>query len=278
MRSKRTRYEIHIPLMIICFWVALPMFYAVLVATQTPEEAFAPANEIIPPGTDLANNITDLFTEEAFDRIIVNTTIVTLAVVIAKTAFAMFAGLAFVYFQFPGKWVLFFLILLTLLMPTEIILLPLFRMVNDLEWGTDYPRLALTVPFMASAIGAFLFRQHFSNIPRELAEAAQIDGASPLRFMWAILLPMSWNVIAAHAVLQFIAAWNQYLWPRYLLQSQERDEWIIQLGVSNAARLSSQTDFGLLMAAGVVASIPPVIVFILLQKQFMSGFTLTRDK
>ena len=160
-------------------------------------------------------------------------------------------------------------------MPTEMIFYPLTQLVADLGWG-DYPKLSLTVPFMASAVGTFLFRQHFSNIPRELLEAAQLDGAGPLRFMVWVLLPMSWNVIGAHAVIQFIYMWNQFLWPLKL--GLEAENQVIQVGVRRSVIAGTQTDYGLLMAAGVLASIPPLIVFLVLQRQFMSGFSLTRDK
>ncbi|KAB2858217.1 MAG: carbohydrate ABC transporter permease, partial [Anaerolineae bacterium] len=95
-------------------------------------------------------------------------------------------------------------------------------------------------------------------------------------FMTSVLLPMSWNVIVAHAVIQFVYMWNQYVWPSFIVS--DYNDQMIQVAVRRTVNLSAQTDFGVLMAAGVVASIPPLIVFILVQKQFMSGFALTRDK
>ncbi|MBN1680137.1 MAG: carbohydrate ABC transporter permease [Anaerolineae bacterium] len=276
MGNQRTQYGIHIGLILVCLVVAFPALYALQVSTLTLEEAFAVPPKLFPPSTDFFNNIRGLFEGQNFDRLIVNTLTVSMVVVITKTAFAMLAGLAFVYFNFPGKWVLFFVVLLTLLMPTELILVPLSNLIADLEWVKDSPQLALTMPFMASAVGVFLFRQHFSNIPRELSEAAQLDGASPLQFLFSVLLPMSWNVIGAHAVIQFIAMWHQYAWPVFLGLSIE--DQMIQVGVRQSVIVGTQTDFGLLMAAGVLASIPPLIFFGLLQKQFMSGFALTRDK
>jgi sn-glycerol 3-phosphate transport system permease protein len=256
--------------------MSFPAFFALQVATLTIQQAFISPPQMFPPGGDFIQNVTSLFTNQDFGRLLLNTTVVALVIVIGKTALALLAGLAFVYFHFPGKWVLFFFVLLTLLLPTEVILLPLFRMVSELQWVSTNPRLALTVPFLATATGAFLFRQHFSNIPRELAEAAQIDGATPLRFMFAILIPMSWNVIGAHALIQFIGAWNQYLWPVLIIQN--RVDQVIQVGVRNSVVSGTQTDYGLLMAAGIVASLPPLILFIVLQKQFMNGFAITRDK
>ena len=276
MPNKKPRYGIHISLIIICFFVAFPALYALQVATLTLEEAFAIPPKLFPPSNDFFTNISDLFRRQAFDSFIINTFIISMVVVIAKTALAMLAGLALVFFRFPGRTILFFFILLTLLVPLEIIILPLLTMIADLGWGAQNPRLALSMPFLAGAIGVFIFRQHFSNIPRELAEAAQLDGASALRFMYSVLFPMSWNVIGAHAVITFISMWNQYLFPIKLGLMPE--DQVVQVGVSQAVIVGSQTDFGLLMAAGVVASVPPLILFIVLQKQFMSGFTLTRDK
>ena len=275
--THRPRFGVHLALILICFLMCLPALYALQVATLDIVAAFQAPPQLFPPGEAFGANITTLFERLRFDRLILNTTVVSLVIVIGKTVLALLAGLAFVYFRFTGKLFLFFFVLLTLLMPTEIIMLPLFRLVAELEWAQTNPNLALTLPFLATATGAFLFRQHFSNIPRELADAAQMDGASPLRFLFAVLIPMSWNVIAAHALIQFIASWNQYLWARLILPPDRLDVQLIQIGVRNAGS-GPQTDFGLLMAAGIVASLPPLILFLLLQKQFMSGFAITRDK
>jgi sn-glycerol 3-phosphate transport system permease protein len=284
----RTRWGVHIGLILICFVVSLPAFFALGVATLTAEQALErDPPRLLPPGDnpadiattaidEMSTNIDSLFTERnQFDRMFWNTLVISLVVAIGKIVTGMLAGLAFVYFKFPGKWILFFFVLLTLLMPTEIIILPLSALMGDLEWVRTNPRLALTIPFIGSAIGAFLFRQHFNNIPRELVEAAQIDGASPLRFLFSILLPMSWNIIGALAVIQFIYMWNQYIWP-VLIINDDADQ-MIQVGVRLKAATGTP-DYGLLMAAGIVASLPPLLVFVILQKQFMNGFAITRDK
>lgn len=272
----KTRWGVHIALIGVCFVMCIPALYALQVATLDIAQAFVAPPQLFPPGADFGPNVTSLFERSNFGGLIFNTAVVALAVSIGKTGLALLAGLAFVYFRFPGKWLLFFVVLLTLFLPTEIILLPLFRMMAELGWGETNPRLALTIPFLATATGAFLFRQHFNNIPREMAEAAQIDGATPLRFLFAVLIPMSWNVIAAHTLIQFIGSWNQYLWP--VLIVGDRAEQVIQVGVRSVAIQGTTTDFGVLMAAGIVASLPPLILFVLLQRQFMSGFALTAEK
>lgn len=282
MKQSKTRWLTHIMLIVFCLVFALPAIYTLLMATLTTQQAITVPPEFFPTGQGIFDKV-DHFTTNietlmarGFDSMILNTIIVALVVVIGKTAMAMLAGVVFVFYDFPGKIFLFFFILLTLLMPTEIIIQPLIRIMADLQWVNTNPRLALTMPFLASAVGVFLFRQHFNNIPRELADAAQIDGASSFRFLIAILLPMSWNVIGAHAMIQFISMWNQYIWPVLLpLDTQNQ---MIQVGVVQSATVGGQATFNLLMTAGIIASLPPLILFVLLQKQFMSGFAITRDK
>lgn len=274
--AEKTRWGVHVALIVVCFVMCIPALYALQSATLSLEEGLFPPAKLFPPGSDLVPNFQTLFDSLNFGRLITNTTLVAAVVVIGKTALALLAGLAFVYFRFAGKNILFFVILLTLLMPTEIILLPLFRMTSELGWGQDYPRLALTIPFLGTATGTFLFRQHFQNIPRELAEAAQIDGATPLRFMTSVLIPMSGNVIVAHSLIQFISSWNQYLWA--VLVVSDPAQQVVQVGVRNAAAFGITPDYGVLMAAGIMASLPPLVLFIFMQKQFMSGFAVTRDK
>lgn len=272
----RPRWRIHLALIIVCAIMACPALYALQVSTLNMVQSYVTPAQLFPPGTNFGSNVAQLFTSMDFGRLILNTTIVSLVLVIGKTVLAMLCGLAFVYFQFPGKWILFFFVLLTLLLPTEIIPIPLFSLVSGLDWVQTSPRLVLTIPFLATAAGTFLFRQHFSNIPRELAEAAQIDGATPLNFMFMVLVPMSWNIIGAHALIQFIASWNSYLWPVLVLQNSA--DQVIQIGVKNALGFGGQTNFGVLMAAGIVASLPPLILFLVLQRQFMNGFAISRDK
>jgi sn-glycerol 3-phosphate transport system permease protein len=273
---RKPRWGVHLGLIVACALMACPAVYALQVATLNIVQSYVTPAQLFPPGTSLGPNVETLFARLDFGRLILNTAVVTLVVVIGKTALALLCGLAFVYFQFPGKWVLFFVVLLTLLLPTEIILIPLFGLVSDLDWVQISPRLVLTIPFLATAAGAFLFRQHFSGIPRELAEAAQIDGATPVRFLFAVLVPMSWNVIGAHALIQFIASWNSYLWPVLVLQ--DNADQVVQVGVRNALGFGGQTNFGVLMAAGIVASLPPLVLFLVLQRQFMNGFAISRDK
>jgi len=264
------RLHVHAALWIACFILGFPILYAALVATQSNADVYAYR---FLPGDAFSRNL-ELVLNRNLGQFMVNSTVIALAITIGKTIFSLLAGLAFVYFRFPGKWLIFGFVLITLMMPTEILIISLSRFVGiDLRWGNTFQ--ALVVPFLASATGTFLFRQHFMNIPSELSEAAQIDGATPLQFLFRVLIPISWNAIGALAVIQFVYGWNMYLWPQIIAREGLR---VVTVALRSFIAVDSSFSFGPLMLASVVISIPPVIVFILLQKQFMSGFALGRDK
>lgn len=265
------RWYVHLILIIACAIIGFPLFYAVLVGTQSNADVFAYR---FLPGDSFAFNWDVVMNIAGLWRYMLNSIAIAIAVTVGKTLLSLLAGLAFVYFRFPGKWLVFGFVLITLMMPTEILIIALFRFVNQIGWGNTY--LALIVPFLASATGSFLFRQHFANIPAELSEAAQLDGANPLQFLFRVLVPMSWNTIGALAVIQFVYMWNMYIWPALIIQGQERQ--VVQVGLRTLAGGDQMTSFGPLMLGAVIASLPPIFVFLLLQKQFMSGFALTRDK
>lgn len=265
------RWWAHLFLLAACFIIGLPLFYAMLVATQTNAQVF---NYQFTPGDSLAYNWNIVMNQNKLGNYMLNSVFVAVMVTIGKTVLSLLAGLAFIYFRFPGKWILFFFVLITLMMPTEILVIALFRFVNALGMGNTYQ--ALIIPFIASATGAFLFRQHFANIPAEFSEAAQLDGATPLQFLWKVLVPMSWNTIGALAVIQFVYVWNMYLWPVLIMQGPEKQ--VVQVGLRTLIGGDIAVSYGPMMLGAVIATIPPLIVFIALQKQFMSGFALTRDK
>lgn len=267
------RWYAHVVLILAIIVIGFPMFYAVLVSTQNNAQVFSYQ---FTPGNKLAENFDTVFNQRGLWRYMVNTVGISIIFTVAKVVFSLTAGLAFVYFRFPGKWLVFGFVLLTLMLPTDVLIISLFRLVSaDLKWGDSY--LALVIPFMASATGTFLFRQHFMNIPAELSEAAQLDGANPWQFMIQVLIPISWNVIGALAVIQFVSSWNQFLWPYIIIRKPELQ--MMQVGLASlAGGFETGDSYGPMMLGTVIASLPPLIVFIALQKQFLSGFALTRDK
>lgn len=265
------RWYAHLGLWLACLVIGFPLFYALIVSTQTNSDVYAYR---FLPGNNFADNWQKVMVERNLGSYMLNSIFISIAVTFGKTVLSLLSGLAFVYFRFPGKWLVFGFVLITLMMPTEILIIALFRFVNDLGWGNT--TLALVIPFIASATGTFLFRQHFASIPAELSEAAQLDGATPLQFLWQVLVPISWNTIGALSVIQFIYVWNMYLWPALIIQGQQGQ--VVQVGLRTLIGGDASLSFGPLMLGAVIASIPPLVVFLLLQKQFMSGFAITRDK
>jgi sn-glycerol 3-phosphate transport system permease protein len=270
-KRPRSKWMLHIALMLTCLFVGFPLYYAMLVSTQTNAQVFAYQ---FTPGSSFAEHWQQVMVTRNLGSYMLNSTFIAIAVTSGKTVLSLLAGLAFVYFRFPGKWIVFGFVLITLMMPTEILIFALYQLVSDLGWGSRYE--ALIVPFLASATGTFLFRQHFMNIPAELSEAAQLDGATPIQFLFQVLVPMSWNTIGALAVIQFIYVWNMFLWPVLIMRDPNRQ--VVQVGLQTLIGGDTALVYGPLMLGAVVASIPPVLVFLLLQKQFMSGFAISRDK
>jgi sn-glycerol 3-phosphate transport system permease protein len=269
--ARRQRLGLHAVLFSTCLVIGLPMLYAALVATQTNPEVF---RYQLTPGSALPGNFETVWGTRGLGTYMLNSTIQAVTITIGKTILSLLAGLAFVYFRFPGKWIVFGFVLVTLLMPTEISILALFRIVTGIGWNDSM--LGLTVPFFASATGAFLFRQHFASLPPELSEAAQLDGATPMQFLFRILIPLSWNVIGALAVIQFVYGWNMYLWP-LLIVSDQRSQ-LVQVGLGTLLATGQSITYGPLMLGALIASLPPIAVFVALQKPFMSGFSVGGEK
>jgi sn-glycerol 3-phosphate transport system permease protein len=280
---RRRKWHIHLMLIVVVLVICGPVLYAALVSTQSNADLFAFR---LVPGDRLDENWHAVWAPRSeggrdLGSYMWHSVVVSLVIALAKIVTSILAGLAFVYFKFPGKWIVFGFVLVTLFMPTEISILALFRQVSELGWHEEaswlppfMPPLGMVVPFFASATGAFLFRQHFANLPADLAEAAQIDGVSPFQFLFKIIVPLSWNVIGALAVIQFIYGWNMYLWPLLL----QPDDQVVQVGLGSLRNADQGQIYGPLMLGALVASIPPIVVFLVLQKPFMKGFALSRDK
>lgn len=274
VRRSRPKVLSHVALIVVCFIVGFPMIFSIIKSTQNLGQIMAyPPN--LMPGDQLIANYTEAWNTGNLVRLMSNTILVAIAVTLGKTVTSLLAGMAFVYFRFPLRGALFIFVLLTLMMPTDILIVALYRLMGQLRWTSTFQ--ALVVPFLASATGTFLFRQHFSNIPSELADAAQIDGAGPLRYLISVLVPLSWNVIGALAMIQFIGVWNQYLWPLLIMNDNQKQLVQVALkGITNNAL--DQGNWGVALAAAVIASVPPLIVFLGLQESFLRGFTLTQEK
>ncbi len=201
-----------------------------------------------------------------------NSMVMALGVAIGKIAISIIAAFAIVYFRFPFRMTFFWAIFVTLMLPVEVRIVPTYGVVAGLGMLDSYS--GLIIPLIASATATFLFRQFFLSVPDELTEAARVDGASPMRFFWDILLPMSRTSIAALFVIQFIYGWNQYLWP--LLITTKEGFYTVVMGVSRQANVvDAVPSWNLLMAMAMLAMLPPVLVVVFMQRQFVRGLVET---
>ena len=201
-----------------------------------------------------------------------NSLVMALAIALGKIAISIIAAYAIVYFKFPFRMTFFWMIFITLMLPVEVRILPTYEVVAGLGMLNSYA--GLTIPLIASATATFLFRQFFLTVPDELTEAARIDGAGPLRFFRDVLLPLSRTSIAALFVIQFIYGWNQYLWP--LLVTTNEDYYTIVMGISRMVNVvDAAAKWNLVMAVTLLAMIPPVVVVVLMQRQFVKGLVET---
>ena len=247
--------------------LAFPLYYAFVISTQTLDEVTSLPPKLA-PSTNMAQNYADAWARVNMGRLLVNSAIVALAVAFGKIAISLLSAFAIVYFDFRGKQLVFWTIFITLMLPVPVRIVSTYQVVSVLGWVDTY--WGLTVPLMASATGTFLFRQYYQTIPDSLAEAAQLDGAGPLRFLWSILLPLSTANIAALFVILFVYGWNDYLWPLLVTNSPEMRTAVIGID-SLIPRTSQLPEWNVAMAAAMMVLLPPVAVIVVMQRWFVKG-------
>ncbi|MCO5100427.1 MAG: sn-glycerol-3-phosphate ABC transporter permease UgpE [Burkholderiaceae bacterium] len=253
--------------------VAFPVWVTFVASTKTLDEVQAVPMSLL-PGTRFVQNYAEVLASGAGNttapvaRMMGNSLVMALAIAIGKIAISLLSAFALIYFRFPLRRTAFWLIFVTLMLPVEVRIMPTYQVMADLHLIDTYA--GLTLPLIASATATFLFRQFFMTVPDELAEAAKIDGAGPMRFFWNVLLPLSRTSIAALFVIQFVYGWNQYLWP--LLVTTQESMYPVVIGIKRMiAGGDAATEWQLVMATAMLAMLPPVIVVVLMQKWFVKG-------
>jgi sn-glycerol 3-phosphate transport system permease protein len=258
--------------------IAFPVWMT-FVASTHDQQTMLKAPVPLLPGPYLLENYAKVLTE-GYGRVgstpvamtMTNSLVMALGVALGKIAISIISAFAIVYFRFPFRMWFFWAIFITLMLPVEVRIVPTYGVVANLGMLDSYS--GLIIPLIASATATFLFRQFFLSVPDELTEAARVDGASPMRFFWDILLPMSRTSIAALFVIQFIYGWNQYLWP--LLITTKESFYTVVMTVSRQANVvDSVPNWNLLMAMAMLAMLPPVLVVVFMQRQFVRGLVET---
>jgi len=258
--------------------VAFPLYITFVASTLTLEQILTVPMPLV-PGDQFWANYTQVLTAGSqrgaaapVGRMMLNSLVVALAIPLGKISISIIASFAIVYFRFPLRNFFFWMIFVTLMLPVEVRIIPTFKVAADLGILNSYA--GLTLPLIASATATFLFRQFFMTIPDELAEAARIDGAGPMRFFVDILLPLSKTSMAALFVIQFIYGWNQYLWP--LLITTDESMYTTVIGIKRMITGGDAlTEWHLVMATAMLALLPPALVVMLMQKWFVKGLVET---
>jgi sn-glycerol 3-phosphate transport system permease protein len=253
--------------------IMFPMIYAFIIATQVPAQYYEFPPRFL-PGSHFWENIHFAWQRIDLGRLLLNTSFVALSVALGKIVLSVTAAFAFVYFDFRGKAFFFILILITHMLPVPVRIVPTFELIDTLGWINTFK--GLTVPFFASATGVLLFRQLYRTIPPSLADAARIDGAGPLQFLWSIVVPLSRTNMAALFLIEFIYMWNQYLWPLIIANADKTR--VVQVGLKQLVDTDAAVDWHFVMAGTLIATLPPLIVLVVLQRSLIEGMSLYEEK
>jgi multiple sugar transport system permease protein len=248
---------------ILALMTIFPLLWMVSIAFKTAQESFSPT---MLPAAPTFENFTYVMTEVPFIRYMLNSLFVSVTVTVVALFFHSMAGYALARLRFPGRELIFLAIFSTLLVSLPVIIVPLFIIVRALGMLNSYA--GLIVPAIFNAFGIFLLRQYYLSVPREIEEAAVIDGAGYWRIYWSIILPLSKPILSALAILFFLANWNAFLWP--LTVASDQQLWVVQVGIANFKSEYSAA-WNYMMAASTIVAIPTLVLFLIFQRQIMDS-------
>lgn len=247
--------------------VLFPVYMTVVRALSTPRSYLREGNPLTP--VDVQWDVwSRAFGEGDLGRKFVVSAVVTVIIVAVQLVTSVLAAYAFTFLDFPGRRAVFLVFMATLMLPIEVTLIPNVEIMRDLGWLNSYP--GLTAPFLATAFGIFLLRQGFLGIPRDLRDAATLDGFGHLAFLRRVAIPVTRPVVASFAVIAFLGAWNQYTWPRAVVS--EADFETVQIGLQSlSARTVDESNIAL--AAALLAALPVLALLVFLQRHLIRGLT-----
>lgn len=261
----------HVLLVFLAALFAVPIYIAFVAATHAPR-ALLGAFPLL-PGSQFGHNFATTLiggfpNTPPVGQMMLNSLVMAVGITLGKLLVSIPAAYAVVYFRFPGRMVAFWAIFVTLLLPVQVRFFPTYSVTAQLGMLNSFQ--GLIIPLIASATATFLFRQFFMTMPLELADAARIDGAGPMTFLWKILLPISRPNLAAISVIEFIYGWNQYLWPLLVTNTNARRT--VQVGLRQLEGLNADQQ-NVIFAGTILAALPIFLVLVLFQRQLVRGLT-----
>jgi sn-glycerol 3-phosphate transport system permease protein len=256
----------HLLLIGACLAVVAPMVWMLVTAWKTPAEIYASGFRPWPADPTLENFVRVL-RDVPMGRFFLNSLVVAAGITLARLLTSILAAYAFARFAFWGREILFYLFVATMLVPFQVIMIPIYLTVTALDWLNTYQ--GLIVPHVASGFGVFLLRQHFKAFPVDFTDAARIDGASQWQTLWKVVVPSNATAIWSLAVLFFIDAWNQYLWP--LLIATEKPMQTLPVGIQLFINPEGGTQWGPLMASATLAIVPSILLYVFAQRHILES-------
>lgn len=253
--------------------VVSPFLWMVLGAFKTTPELRQVPPTVLPQDPTL-DNITQLFTRLDFGTYFTNSLVVAVVVTVGNLLFCSMLGYALAMLEFKGKRIVFVTVLVTLMIPGVVTFVPLFVLVANAGLINSLPGLIL--PFLVSPFGVFLMRQFILGLPRDLLDAARVDGAGELRIFAQVFLPLCGPALATLGILTFLGSWNNFLWPLVVAQTEENYTLPVALALYSTGQNS--TDYGLLLAGATVVIIPVLAVFLVFQRRIIEGIATTGIK
>ena len=260
----------HALLVVVALLFAAPLIYALATSLKPADEVFTSHPTLV--GSELRfDNYIEAFRFAPFGRYFFNSFLVAITGTAVVLAVSSLSAFAFARLRFPGRDLLFVLFLGTLMVPQEVLIVPMYWLMQTLGWVDSYQ--ALILPFAFTAFGTFLIRQFFLTVPAELVDSARVDGAGPFSIFFRIMLPLSRPALAVLAMFTFIAFWGSFLWPLIVIDTVDV-KGTVPLGLSSF--MSQQgTQWNLMMAAAMLAMVPSVLLVVLLQKNLVRGLLTT---
>lgn len=256
----------HAVLILAVLIAIVPVFWTFSTAVKPLQEVYA-YPPIWIPSQLMWQNFVKAWNDAPFDRYAINSIVVTGIIIICQLVFASLAAYVFSRLHFPGRDLIFIAFLATMMVPTQVLVVPTFLIFKELGWIDTY--MGLTVPFLASAFGTFLIRQSFLGVPEDLLDAARMDGAGHLRIIWNVLVPVTTPAFLSFALLTFTWRWNDYFWPLIMTNSTEMRT--LPVGLVYLRTAEGSFEWNVVMAAAVFVISPIIVLFLILQKYFVQG-------
>jgi alpha-1,4-digalacturonate transport system permease protein len=252
--------------------MVFPLYWMFATAIRPRKELFSGEFNLFP--SELVwSNFSEAWGKLPFTQFYINSIVIAVIAVVITVFINLLAGYTFAKYEFPGRNILFLLLISTLMIPIQVIMVPEFLIVSQLGWVNTYA--GVIAPRAAEAFGIFMVRQFMVSIPDELLEAARLDGAGEFKIFWSVVLPLSWPVVAVLTIFTFMWRWNDFAWPLVVLQ--ERSVYTVPLGL-NLMKGQFFTDWTGIMSMSLVSIVPMLVVFIFFQRYFIQGIASTGIK